>query len=67
VLDLQQLKEYNKLRDLRRTVPEKRKIVRIGNSLGITLPPALKHYGLEVGRDVEISVIDLRNLHIKLC
>jgi hypothetical protein len=64
---MEQLKQYNQLRDIQRVIPERRKIVKIGNSLGITLPNILKDYGLQAGRDVEIKVIDPLNLHIKLC
>ncbi|MDQ7822807.1 MAG: AbrB/MazE/SpoVT family DNA-binding domain-containing protein [Candidatus Eremiobacteraeota bacterium] len=67
VLTLDQLRQHNRLRDMRRLLPEKRKIVKIGNSLGITLPGFLKEYGLQAGREVELEVIDAVTLQVRFC
>lgn len=66
VVTIDQMREYNRLKEFANAVPKKRKIVKIGNSLGFTLPVTLKEYGFEVGKDIEIKVLDSHNLAIKL-
>ncbi len=66
VVTIEQMREYNRIRDFATAVPEKRKIVKIGNSLGFTLPISLKKFGINVGKEIEVRVIDTHNLSIKL-
>ncbi len=66
VVTIDQMKEYNRLKEFTNAVPKKRKIVKIGNSLGFTLPVTLKEYGFDVGKDIEIKVLDSHNIAIKL-
>ncbi|MBI4744546.1 MAG: hypothetical protein HY776_06990 [Actinobacteria bacterium] len=64
IVTLDQMQRYEKARDLKKALPTKRKIVKIGNSLGFTLPSNLSKYGLEIGRKLEIRVIDESNIQI---
>ena len=66
VVTIDQMRKYNRLKEFANAVPEKRKIVKIGYSLGFTLPVTLKEYGFGVGKDIEIKVLDSHNLAIKL-
>lgn len=66
VVTIEQMREYNHLKDLSQAIPEKRKIIKIGNSLGFTLPISLKKYGFNVGKEIEIKLLDAHNLSIKL-
>lgn len=66
VVTIEQMREYNRLKEFASAVPEKRKIVKIGNSLGFTLPVSLKKFGINEGKEIEVKVIDAHNLAIKL-
>jgi len=58
-------KLYNLIK-LHNLLDKERKIVRIGNSLGITLPESLKEFGIEVGRKVKIVAVAPNSLKIVL-
>lgn len=66
IVTLDQMRLYNKIRDFEKAVPQKRRIVKIGNSLGFTLPYVLKEYGLEVGKEIEIKIVDSKNLYLRI-
>ena len=51
----EQAVEYAEKKETHRVIDSNRKVIRIGNSLGITLPEKL---GLKVGRKVRIEAAD---------
>jgi hypothetical protein len=66
IVTLEQMQNYEKAKGLKDALPVKRKIVKIGNSLGFTLPSILAKYGLTIGRELEIKVLDKSNIQITL-
>src|SRR5215813_3469127 len=63
VLTLEQMKAY-RLQVLQKAVSEKRKVVRIGNSLGVTLPAALAKLGVKEGKEVKVTLLDEENIQL---
>jgi hypothetical protein len=66
VVTLEQMRAYIKARELKKALPEKRKVVKIGDSFGIILPYSLRAYGLKYGQYVDVSVIDENNIKLTL-
>lgn len=65
-LSMDQLDLYNSLRDQARgLLLQRRKIQKIGNSLGLTLPAAL-HDLIRPGMQVEIVIVDPQTFQIKV-
>ena len=59
-----QFKKIIALRELAKEVNSTRKVVRIGNSLGITLPKAVGQLGLKVGASVALRLGDMKTLEL---
>jgi hypothetical protein len=66
IVTIEQMHFYEKAKALKDALPLKRKIVKIGNSLGFTLPITLAKYGLKIGRELEIKILDESNIKITL-
>lgn len=62
VLTLAQMKEHERRRDLARAFAKPRKVVKVGNSVGLTLPKEL----FRVGQELTIEVLDGNSLRIEL-
>jgi DNA-directed RNA polymerase subunit RPC12/RpoP len=62
VLTLGQMKEHERRRDLVRAFARSRKVVKVGNSVGLTLPKEF----FFVGQELDIQVIDGHSLRIDL-
>jgi len=65
-LTLEQAKKYVKLKQLHQTIDAERKIIKIGNSMGITLPDALKEFGVKVGQKVKTEALGPRSFKVEL-
>ncbi|MAG47342.1 hypothetical protein CL617_01950 [archaeon] len=65
-LTKQQAEEYIKLKQLHQIVDAERKIIKIGNSMGFTLPDRLQEYGVKVGSKVKIEAIGPKAFKVKL-
>ena len=67
MFSMEQSTLYHKLKNIQNEiVTEKRKISRIGNSMGITLPVKLKELGFNVGEEFKLSVLDENKIIIEL-
>ena len=53
--------EYARLREIHSMVDAERKIIKIGNSIGITLPEKL---GLKPGKKVRVEAIDRKSFKV---
>lgn len=53
--------EYGKLKEIHSMIDGRRKIIRIGNSIGITLPESL---GLKPGKKVMTKTIDSKSFKV---
>lgn len=56
-LTLQQGEKYMRLTSLHKILDIERKIIKIGNSMGITFPEQLQEYGLKVGKKVKLEAL----------
>lgn len=65
-LTKEQAEEYLKLRRLHEIVDAERKIIRIGNSMGLTLPDELQTYGAKVGKRVKLEAINASSFKVEL-
>ena len=65
-LTAEQAKEFRKRLDLHHAVDQERQIIKVGNSIGITLPEKLKNFGITVGKKVKIEAIDEKSFKVEL-
>lgn len=65
-LTKEQAKEFSKQIELHQAIDQERKIIKIGNSLGITLPEKLHELGAAVGRTIRIEAIDKKSFKVLL-
>ena|SRR3989338_5344284 len=61
-----QAKEFRKRIEMHHAVDKERQIIKIGNSMGITLPEKLKNFGINVGKKVKIEAIDEYSFKVEL-
>jgi len=66
VFSKEQAKKYMKFLNLKEAADAKRKIIRIGSSMGITLPEGLRKFGVRIGRKVKLEAIDKKTIKISL-
>ena len=59
-----QAREFIRLKELQEIVKGKRKIIKIGNSMGITLPEKLSGFGVKVGSKVKIKATGSRSFEL---
>jgi hypothetical protein len=61
-----QFKKVLELRESAKEINSVRKIVRIGNSLGITLPKGIKGLGLKAGSKVKLRLENKKTIELAL-
>ncbi|MBI2647222.1 hypothetical protein HYW99_01985, partial [Candidatus Woesearchaeota archaeon] len=57
-LTKEQADNYVKLKQLHQIIDAERKIIKIGNSMGLTLPDRLQDFGAKIGKKVKIEALD---------
>ena len=57
---------YARLRQLHQIIDSERKIIRIGNSMGFTLPDSLKAFGMKVGKKVKTQALGVNSFKVEL-
>lgn len=65
-LTKEQAQQYVRLRQLHQIVDNERKIIRIGNSVGFTLPEGLKEFGIKVGKKVRTEALGTNSFKVEL-
>ncbi len=65
-LTKEQAQQYVRLKQLHRLIDDERKIIRIGNSMGFTLPEGLKEFGIKVGRKVKTEALGTNSFKVEL-
>jgi hypothetical protein len=65
-LTKEQAKEFRKRVEFHRAIDQEKRIIRIGNSMGITLPEKLRDYGITVGKKVKIEAIDEGSFKVEM-
>ena len=61
-----QAKKYLKLKQLHQIVDAERKIIRIGNSMGLTLPDGLQEFGAKVGKKIKTEALTAHSFKVEL-
>jgi hypothetical protein len=65
-LTKEQAKKYAELKHLHHAIDSERKIIQIGNSIGITLPEGMQGMGVKVGKKVKIGVMDEKSFRLEI-
>ena len=65
-LTLKQAEVLMKLKELQTLLQQDRKLIKIGNSIGLTLPERLQDYGIKAGDIVKIKPIRERAFEISI-
>ena len=65
-LTKEQAEKYVKLKQLHQIVDAERKIIKIGNSMGLTLPDRLQEFGAKVGKKVKIEALTPHSFKVEL-
>ena len=65
-LTKEQAVKYARLRQLHQIIDAERKIIRIGNSMGLTLPEGLKDLGVKVGKKVRTEALGENSFKVEL-
>ena len=65
-LTKEQAEKYVKLKQLHQIIDAERKIIKIGNSMGFTLPDQLKDYGIKVGKKVKTEALTSDSFKVEL-
>ena len=64
IFSQKQAEEFLRLKELQDIVTGKRNIIKIGNSMGITLPEKLREFGVKVGSKVKIKATGSRSFEL---
>ena len=62
-----QAKEFRKRIEFHKAIDQEKQIIRIGNSMGITLPEKLSDFGVSIGKKVKVEAIDNHSFKVILC
>jgi len=65
VFTMDQAEEYQKILELVNSTKESRKIIKVGNSLGLTLPTEIKKFGVKQGQNATLKFINDHSLQIE--
>ena len=65
-LTLSQAEHLMKLKEMHTLLAGERKLIKIGNSIGLTLPPKLAEYGFKVGDKVKITPKDEHRFEVSV-
>ena len=65
-LTKEQAEKYAKLKQLHQIMDSERKIIKIGNSMGFTLPDRLQDFGAKIGKKVRTEALDSKTFKVEL-
>ena len=65
-LTREQAEKYVKLKQLHQIIDAERKIIKIGNSMGFTLPDRLRDFGAKVGKKVKTEALTPHSFKVEL-
>ena len=65
-LTREQAEKYAKLKQMHQIIDAERKIIKIGNSMGLTLPDRLQDFGAKVGKKVKIEALSPKSFKVEL-
>ena len=64
-LTKEQAEEFVKLKQLHQIIDAKRKIIKIGNSMGLTFPDRLKEFGAKIGKEVKTEALGPKSFKVE--
>ncbi len=56
-LTREQAEKYVRMKQLHQIIDAERKIIKIGNSMGLTLPDKLRDFGIRIGKKVKTEAL----------
>ncbi|MEK6949418.1 MAG: hypothetical protein AABX34_04300 [Nanoarchaeota archaeon] len=65
-LTKEQAKKYIKLKQLHQIIDAERKIIKIGNSMGLTFPDRLQEFGARIGKKVKTEALTSHSFKVEL-
>ncbi len=65
-LTKEQAQEYVKLKQLHGIIDAERKIIKIGNSMGLTLPDRLQEFGVTVGKKIKTEALTPNSFKVEI-
>src|SRR3989344_543095 len=65
-LTKEQAQKYVKLKQLHSILDAERRIIKIGNSMGLTLPDQLQEFGVKVGKKIRIEALTSSSFKVEL-
>ena len=65
-LTKEQAEEYVRLKQLHQIVDAERKIIKIGNSMGLTLPDKLQDFGIKIGAKVKTTATSSNSFKVEM-
>ncbi|MEK6837157.1 MAG: hypothetical protein AABX69_00770 [Nanoarchaeota archaeon] len=65
-LTKEQALKYARLKHLHQIIDSERKVIRIGNSMGFTLPDSLKDFGVKVGKKIRTEALGENSFKVEL-
>ncbi|MBI3027466.1 hypothetical protein HYY70_05105 [Candidatus Woesearchaeota archaeon] len=65
-LTKEQAERYVKLKQMHQIIDAERKIIKRGNSMGLTLPDRLQNFGAKIGKKVKIEALDSKYFKVEL-
>lgn len=65
-LTKQQAEKYVVLKQLHQIIDAERKIIKIGNSMGLTLPDQLRTFGLKEGKRVRMEALSPTSFKVEM-
>jgi hypothetical protein len=65
-LTKEQAEQYIRLREFHRIIDMDRKIIKVGNSMGLTLPDGLKEWGVRAGSKVRTEALGPTSFKVEI-
>ena len=65
-LTKEQAKVFQRRLEMHSAVDQEKPVIKIGNSMGITLPEKLRDFGLKVGNKVKLEAINENSFKVEL-
>tara|TARA_Y100000031_G_C8125673_1_gene340371 strand:- start:425 stop:736 length:312 start_codon:yes stop_codon:yes gene_type:complete len=65
-LTKEQAKNYVRLKQLHQIIDSERKIIKIGNSMGFTLPDKLQEFGVKIGRKIKTEALTPHSFKVEI-
>jgi hypothetical protein len=65
-LTKEQAQQFVRLKQMHQIMDSERKIIKIGNSMGLTLPDRLQEFGAHVGKKVKTSALGPNSFKVEI-